>query len=78
LATGGDLVAADDLPDVLGRLLVGELGGMHAYDDQLIGKARFELLQVRQDVNAVDAAVRPEVEQHDLAAQRLASAAPVR
>ena len=63
-----DLVAADDLPDVLGGLLVGELRRVHADDDELVGVLLLELLQVRQDVDAVDAAVGPEVEQDDLAA----------
>ena len=34
-----------------------------------VGIGLFELFQLRQDVHAVDAAVGPEIEQHELAAQ---------
>ena len=64
-------VAPDNLPDVLRRLLVGELGGVHADDHELVGEPLFELLQVRNDVDAVDAAVGPEVEQDHLSSKRL-------
>ena len=64
-----DLVAQDDAADVLGLFLVVELGGMHADDDELIGILRFEPFEVGDDVDAVDAAVSPEVEQDDFAAQ---------
>ena len=64
-----DLVTQDGLAYVVGLFLGGELGGVDADDDQLCGVFPFELLQLRDDVHAVDAAVSPEVEQHDLAAQ---------
>ena len=50
-------------------LLVRELGGVDADDDELVRILLFQLLEVGQDVHAVDAAVRPEIEQHDPPAQ---------
>jgi len=44
---------------------------MHADDDQLSAVLLLEALEIRNDVQAVDAAVRPEIEQDDLAAKRL-------
>ena len=64
-----NLVAKNGLPDVLGIPLVLELGRVHADDDQLTGVFPLQELEVRQDVHTVDAAVGPEVEQHDLSAQ---------
>src|SRR4029078_7810161 len=40
-------VAPDDLPDVLRRLLVGELRRVHPDDHELVGEPFLELLQVR-------------------------------
>ena len=57
----------DLLADVLGVLLGVELGGVDADDDQLVLVLLLELGEVGQDVVAVDAAERPEVEQDDLA-----------
>jgi hypothetical protein len=42
---------------------------MHADDDQFVGVLRFQFFQVGDNVHTVDAAIRPEVEQHDFAAQ---------
>jgi len=42
---------------------------VHPDDHQLVGVLLFEAHQVGNDVNAVDAAVRPEIEQHHLAPQ---------
>jgi hypothetical protein len=54
----------------VGRLpLVVELGGVHADHDERVTKGGLQPLQVGQHVQAVDAPVRPEVEQHDLAPQ---------
>ena len=64
-----DLVANEDPLQVVGALLVGELRRVHADHDELVGKALLERLQIAQHVHAVDAAVGPEVEDHDLAAQ---------
>jgi hypothetical protein len=46
-----------------------ELGGMNADDDQFTGEFTFQLPQLREDVEAVDSAVGPEVEDDQLAAQ---------
>jgi hypothetical protein len=64
-----DVVAQNRLADVLGLLLREELGGVDADDHQRVGVLALQSLQVGQDVHAVDAAVSPEIEQHDLAAQ---------
>jgi hypothetical protein len=63
-----DAVALHRRADVPAIGLVVELGRVHA--DHQKGPAREALLQpleVGQDVHAVDAAVGPEVQQHDLA-----------
>src|SRR5262249_23858028 len=64
-----DLVAQYRLADVFRAFLVLELGRMHADDHELVGLLRLKLLQIGDDVHAVDAAIRPEIEQHDFAAQ---------
>ena len=61
-----DLIAQDRLTDVVGLALVGKLGRVHANDDQLVGVLGFQFFQVRDDVHAVDTAVRPKIQQHDL------------
>jgi hypothetical protein len=63
------LVALDDAADVFRVALVVELGRVHADDHQLLRVLLLQPLQLWDDVEAVDATVRPEVEQHDLAAQ---------
>ena len=66
-----DLVAEHGLGDVL-RVLFGlELGRVDADHDDFVGIGLLELLQLGQDVHAVDAAVGPEIEQDELAAQLL-------
>ena len=65
----GQAVTRRDHADVLCIAFVVELGRMHADHDQRIAKLGFEALQVRDDVDAVDAAVGPEVEQDDAPAQ---------
>ena len=45
------------------------LTAMHADDRNLVWKPFFELQQLREDVNAVDSAVSPEIEQEDLASK---------
>ncbi len=64
-----DSVSEDDLADVLGRRLVLELGRVHADHHQLLGVLGLEALEVGDHVDAVDAAVGPEVEHDDLAPQ---------
>ena len=64
-----DPVLRDLAADVLGVALGVELGRMDADDDQLVLVLLLELGQVGEDVVAIDAAERPEIEQDDLAAQ---------
>ncbi len=45
------------------------LAHVHSDDDQLFRELLFELLQLRQDMHAVDAAIGPEIENHELATQ---------
>ena len=66
-----DFVAQDGLADAFGVLLVFELGRVDADDDQFVGILLLQLGQVGQNVHAVDAAQRPEIEQDDLAAEVL-------
>src|SRR5262249_55930951 len=42
---------------------------MHADNDKLLGIFCFELLQIGNDVHAVDAAIGPEIQKYDLASQ---------
>ena len=62
-----EAVAQDDVADVVGLGFVYELGRMHPDDDELVGELGLETFQVRDDVDAIDAAVSPEVEQHHFA-----------
>src|SRR6185369_6632526 len=64
-----DFVAQDDAPDVFRLFFVLKLCGVNADHDQFFRILRFELLQIRNDVDTVDAAVGPEVEQNDFAFQ---------
>jgi hypothetical protein len=64
-----ELVAQDDAADVVDLLLVVELRGVDACNDVFLRVLLFEPLEVGDDVDAVDAAVSSEVEQHDFAAQ---------
>ena len=64
-----DTVANDDAADVLGLTLVRELGGMNSNDDQFVAILLLQTSKVRKDVYAVDAAVRPEIQEDDLALQ---------
>jgi len=60
----GDVVSPDGVAKG-GRLaLVGKLGGVDPDDGQGLGVFRFQRLQLREDVQAVDSAVGPEVEEH--------------
>ena len=65
-----DLVAEDNSPDVFRILLVFELCRVHANDYKLVCVFVFKTLQIRNDVHAVDATVRPEIKKHHLAFQR--------
>ncbi len=64
-----DFVAQNGFADIFAVFLRVELGRVDADDDDLVGVLLFQLGQVGQRVNAVDAAERPEVEDDDLAAQ---------
>ena len=77
----GDRVAHPEAFDsgahVAEIVLEGELGRVHAEDDEpLRSIALVPRLQVRERAEAVDAGVRPEVDQHDLAAQRMEAERP--
>ena len=64
-----DLVALDGRADILRVLLGRELGRMDADDHEVLGPGLLQLVQFGQDVHAVDAAVGPEVEEHELPPQ---------
>src|SRR5688572_29659963 len=64
-----NLVSEDDAANVLGIFFVFEFGGMNADDNQLVRIFLLQPLEIRNDVNAVDAAVGPEVEQDNFALQ---------
>ena len=60
-----DFITADGFADAIGKLFVFEFGRMDADDDQNTRIFGFELGQVGQSMNAVDAAQGPEIEQDD-------------
>ena len=63
-----DARVAHRLLDIFRHLLEGELGRVHADDLQPGGVVTvIPGVQVRLGAHAVDAAVRPEIDQHDLA-----------
>ena len=66
-----DAVAHDRVADVLLILLGVELGRVNADHHHVVGIGLLQLLELRQHVHAVDAAVGPEIEDHELAAERL-------
>ena len=53
----------------VGVFLGGELGGVDADDLELVRKGFVQAVQIGQDVDAIDAAGGPKIEQHDLATQ---------
>jgi len=63
LVTSDRVAKGDCLP------LIGKLGGMDPDDRQGQGEFRFQRLQLREDVQAVDSAVGPEVEQDQPSAE---------
>ena len=69
--SGLDLQPLDGRFQVIALLFGRILGAMDPYDDQPVGVARFKLPQLRKDMDTVDSAIRPEVEQHQLPAQPL-------
>ena len=60
-------ITQDNLTDVLRITFILKLGRMNADDDQLIRIFCLKPSQFRDDVNTVDAAVGPKVEQDNLA-----------
>ena len=66
-----DFVAQYGLADVVSVLFDGELGGVYSDHDQLGGVFLFQFPQLRKYVHAVDSAVGPEVQDHDLSPQVL-------
>ena len=67
----GDLVSLHDVTEVLRFPFVGELRRVHPDHDQLVGELGLEPFQIRDHVDAVDASVRPEVEEHHLPLERV-------
>ena len=62
--------AANGIPDVPQHALERELGRVHADDDEAVPPVRLvPRLEVRQRPEAVDAGVRPEVDEDDLAVE---------
>ena len=74
-----DVVADDRLPDIFRILFVVKFGGVHT-DHQEGGfpVLSFQISQIRQDVQAIDAAVGPEVEEHDMPLQQVEGQGAVR
>jgi hypothetical protein len=64
-------VAANGFADAVVVVLGGVLAGVHADDREGVAELVLEALEIRDDVLAVDAAERPEVEEDDLAAKLL-------
>ena len=64
-------VAKDDLTDVVRVAFILEFGRMHADHHEFIGIFCFQPFEIGNHVDAVDTAVGPEVENHDLAPQLL-------
>ena len=65
------VVAGDRFGDGGVFLLLGVLARVNADHDEAVRELALEPFEVGDDVLAIDAALRPEVEQHDLAAQLL-------
>ncbi len=64
-----DFVAHNSLANAFGIVLGVELAGMDADHHDVVRIGPFQLFQFRQHVHAVDAAVGPEIEDHEFAAQ---------
>lgn len=76
---GAELVVVDDRvvnaeparggADILGLALGYEFAGVDSYGHQLVGILLFEPADRRQYMHAVDSAIGPEIQEHQLAAQ---------
>ncbi len=64
-----DLVAQDRSANIIQVFLFVELRRVDADHDDVIGIRLFEFLELRQDMDAIDTAVSPEIEDHELATQ---------
>ena len=64
-----DLVALDGGAQVGGLRFGGKLGGMDPDDDELVGECVLKLPRPREDVETVDSAVGPKIEDHQLTTQ---------
>ena len=65
-----NLVAMDGGANGLARRFVGELGAVYADKRYRIARVfMFEVSKVGQNMHAVDAAIGPKIEDHNLAAQ---------
>ena len=64
-----DGVATHGLRDGLGRLLLGKLGRVNADDGERLGVTLLQLPQLRKDMQAVNSAEGPEIEDHQPARQ---------
>ena len=65
-----DLVTQDDAANILGVFFIFKFCRVHSDHNQLVRIFFFQLLQIGNDVHAVDAAVGPKIEQHNFAFQR--------
>src|SRR5258708_40007479 len=64
-----DLVTMNRILHAVSILLVGELGRMNTNDDHFVRIAFLDAAEGRDNVDAVDAALGPEIEDDDTAAQ---------
>ncbi|GBF31625.1 hypothetical protein MnTg04_01588 [bacterium MnTg04] len=66
-----DLVALYETPDCRGPGFTLEFAGMHADDNQLLSVFLLQAFQIGDDMQAVDTAIGPEIQQYHLAAEFL-------
>lgn len=62
------VVTDHDIVQGVEVFFIFEFGGVHADDGKLIGILGFQSLEIRNDVDAVDATVCPEIKDHYFAA----------
>ena len=66
-----NFISHDGVTNTLRNFLVVKLGRMHSNNNQLVAVLLFQKFQIRKHMHAVDAAVGPEVQDHDLSSQVL-------